>query len=361
MNKIVFPVLILIGLGCEIEISQNSAMNDNPVIDMPIADTIGVETGDQRYVFGDICDVSVDSNGNLLVLDAVTCEVLRFTPAGEYLGKFAGLGSAPGELMDPMDMTVLSGGGVAIADWDAWGLYFYDSTFVYTGFSGIMPGGSPLALAAGYDNSVLGFGVQFWSEDDLPAGEYFLASWKDSVTETFRYMEGLATIEPLSPEDVSIDFPMVCFDSSSEFELYAALSTDSTYTIHRFSKSGEEISVLEQDWERIALNPVSEDEMQQEATMNGQEISDDMLYANAIQGIYCDDLGNVWVRLGTAPYPIFDVYNSAEELIAVVTVTELLDPLFELQFEFHEDRVFAWNTNPVDYPKIIVLENSLYF
>ena len=182
MNKIVFLALLLIGLGCEVEISQTSSTEENSIIDMAIADTIGIETGDQRFVFGDICDVSIDQNGNLLVVDAVTCEVLRFTAAGEYLGQFAGLGSAPGEIADPMDMTVLSGGGVVIADWDAWGLYFYDSTFAYTGFSGIMAGGSPLAVVAGDNNSVIGLGLQFWLEDDLTVGEYLSGTQTRLIT-----------------------------------------------------------------------------------------------------------------------------------------------------------------------------------
>ncbi len=353
-------LLILFLLACGTDRSDNPARGGNHVLEMTLEDTIGVDTGDQRYVFGDICNLSIDSNGNLLVLDAITCKVRRYTLEGEYLGEFAGFGSGPGEIMDPMAMTVLSGGGVAIGDWEAWGIFFYDSSFAYTGFSGVMEGGSPLSLTAGPDNSVTGLGVRFWSENDQPVGEYFLASWKDSVNETFRFMEGPASVEPLPIGDVVVHLPVVFFDSSPEHDLYAALSTDSTYSIHRFSSSGEELGVLEQHWDRIPLNTASREEIYLEALHEGEGISEDVPYANAIQGINCDDTGKLWVRLGTAPHPVFNVYNSEGEHIAVVEATALSDPLFELSFRISGGRVFSWNTNPADYPKIIILTNPLY-
>ena len=353
----IFAILSVI--GCRITPSVDLNSDEVQLLQMVPLDTIGVEFGDERYVFGDLCSAEIDSDGNLVVLDAVSCNARRYSPSGEYLGEFAGSGSGPGELADPMGMALLSGGGVAIADWAAWGIYLYDSSYDYSTFVGPMSGGSPLSLVTGADNSVIGLCVNFWSENEQPAGEYFLASWSDSLTETFRFTSGLAQLESSEEGEVTISLPTLYFDSSPTFEVYAALSTDSTFIVTHFSATGQEIGFIEEEWEKTPLNSMSMDVINAEALIEGEDISSIQLYADAIAGIHCDNSGNVWVRLGTSPYPFFNVYNDSGEFIISVEVGQLPDPLFELDFLISEDNVLAWNTDPVDYPKVFVFDNPL--
>ncbi len=351
-----FAILLL---GCSLKRSDEETALDGSFIEIAVEDTIGREVGDERFIFGDICSLETDSAGNLIVLDALRCNVRRYTPSGEYLGEFAGAGSGPGELIDPMGMALLSGGGIAIADWAAWGIYLYDSNYDYIEFLGPMAGGSPLSLTTGADNSVIGLGIRFWNEDEQPAGEYFLSSWTDSLEETFRFLEGPANIEYREDGEVTINLPTVYFDTSPDYKLYAALSTDSTYLVRCFNSTGLELNQIEREWEKVPLNQVTRDEMDLETLVNGEEVSDEVIFAAAVMGVYLDDYSRVWVRLGTAPYPVFDVYSSSGEFVASVQATVLSDPLFELDFHIRGENLYAWNTDPVDYPKVFVLKNPL--
>ncbi len=360
MNRYLITVSVLFLLtACNRTPPMELASEETTLLQLIAVDTIGIEFGDERFVFGDICSVSTDFNGNLIVLDAITCNVRRYSPSGEYLGEFAGSGSGPGELIDPMAMALLSGGGIAIADWAAWGIYLYDRNYDYCDFIGPMAGGSPLSLATGADNSVIGLGVTFWSENEQPAGEYFLASWSDSVSETFRFTSGTALTEPSEGGEVTINLPTLYFDSSPSYEMYVALSTDSTFIVQHFSATGEEVGLIEEEWEKIPLNSMSMDLINAESRMHGEEISSEKLYADAVVGIHCDSSGNVWVRLGTSPHPLFNVYNASGEFVTSLEASELSDPLFELDFLVSGENVFAWNTDPIDFPKVLILTNPL--
>lgn len=46
---------------------------------------IGLESGDQRYVFADIRHVALDSEGNIYVLDRGNYRIIKFDPKGTYL------------------------------------------------------------------------------------------------------------------------------------------------------------------------------------------------------------------------------------------------------------------------------------
>jgi hypothetical protein len=47
--------------------------------------TIGLESGDQKYVFADITDVALDSKANIYVLDRSSYRVTEFDSNGKYI------------------------------------------------------------------------------------------------------------------------------------------------------------------------------------------------------------------------------------------------------------------------------------
>ena len=353
--KVYAPILAAVICGCTSSPDLEITAVHHTV--SPV-DTIGTAWGDDRYVFGDIRAVDTAADGAILVMDGIACTIRRYSPQGDYMGEFAGSGSGPGELQDPIDMAVLADGRIAVADWGAWGVFLFDGTMDHSEFLGPMPGGSPMSIVSGDHGSFTGLGLLFQGGETMESGEYFIASWSDSVEETFRFLTGSATVLRGRGGEVEISFPDVVFDSDSRGNLYAALSTDSTFIIRRFDASGESLGQITEDFARTPLNGESSREIMREAEETGEEVSGE-LYAMLITGMFCDRSDRLWVRMGTVPFPLFRVYDSNGDFLETVSCEDLHDPLFELDFCMGRENLLAWNRNPSDYPKVILLEKPM--
>lgn len=64
--------------------------------------TVGVEEGDENYMFNFLRDMTVDSDGNMYLLDQRMREVRKFSPAGDFISKFGSRGNGPGEFRTPL-------------------------------------------------------------------------------------------------------------------------------------------------------------------------------------------------------------------------------------------------------------------
>ena len=67
---------------------------------------IGVLDGDRNYIFGQIEDVDVDSDGNIVVLDRRSYTVSWFASDGRFLGVVGREGDGPAEFRGPEGMAV---------------------------------------------------------------------------------------------------------------------------------------------------------------------------------------------------------------------------------------------------------------
>ncbi len=300
--------------------------------------------------FGSISSVDVIDRGRIAVLDGVNCTLRIFDSDGTLLSTAAGRGSGPGELQLPMDMAVLSSGEIAVSDWGAWGISFYSNEPEYLRFLGPMPGGSPMALAPGAGNTLIGLGLSFFDENGESAGEYFLASWSDSVSPSFKFFQGRASVIPGEAGELEISFPDVVFDCSPRGETYAALSTDSTFEVSRFSPEGDETPFISRDVEKAPLP----DEMA--STLETQEEADGETGAIQIAGIYCEGDSLVWIRLGNRACPFFEVYDYQGNLRETIECPGIMDPFLQLDLRIRNGEYYAWDTNPPDYPRIYRLE-----
>lgn len=65
---------------------------------------IDVEEGPDGYIFGAMRDLTVDSEGNIYVLEFLDCMVSKFSPEGNFLFKFGRKGGGPGEFQMPIEI-----------------------------------------------------------------------------------------------------------------------------------------------------------------------------------------------------------------------------------------------------------------
>ena len=77
---------------------------------------IGVITGDPNQIFGNIRDVDVDGNGNILVLDDQDFSLSWFGPDGRFRGRTGRDGGGPGEFRAPAGLAVSPAGQIYVLD-----------------------------------------------------------------------------------------------------------------------------------------------------------------------------------------------------------------------------------------------------
>lgn len=82
--------------------------------------SVGAADGDERYLFGQIADVTTSAGGDTVyVLDRMERRIKAFDAAGEFLFDFGRGGDGPGEYQSPSSLVTLPWNGrLAVWDWE---------------------------------------------------------------------------------------------------------------------------------------------------------------------------------------------------------------------------------------------------
>ena len=90
--------------------------------------TIGVTSGAEEYMFGEIADVAVGRDGSVFIYDRQVPAVRQYDVSGEYLRTFGHAGQGPGEYRAVSGIGVLPDGRVLIWDTSGWRINVYAAT-----------------------------------------------------------------------------------------------------------------------------------------------------------------------------------------------------------------------------------------
>ena len=77
---------------------------------------IGVEEGEEEYMFANLRSVQVDSDENIYVLDSKYVKVKVYDKKGKHIRSFGKIGQGPGEFQWPARMYMRSDNVIAILD-----------------------------------------------------------------------------------------------------------------------------------------------------------------------------------------------------------------------------------------------------
>jgi len=89
--------------------------------------TIGLESGDQKYVFADITDVALDSKANIYVLDRSSYRVTEFDSNGKYIRSVEiRKGQGPEEISLIFAIAVSDKGKIFVLDWNKIKILVFD-------------------------------------------------------------------------------------------------------------------------------------------------------------------------------------------------------------------------------------------
>lgn len=362
------PSMLLLLLACG---NSEDAMTevDTDVVEqeaamLQVVQEIGVELGDSNFVFGVIQAVDFTADGNLAVLDTQKQKVSVFTPSGEFIGSLGRAGEGPGEFLSPQDLTCFDDGRIAVTDPFSREVEFFGSdlqsidtfsdfdarapfviTSAGTGFAGEQGGFNR-------DAGIITTSVALWEENADTMKVFF--ELEDDFTPDFiltRIMKPQAGLvsdglnlyysTPESEEYTVMVYPL---DGSAEFFLSFPGYTAVT-------KSDEDLQKDIEAYDYRMQAMAAQGRGGRLASVTYEPPSEYF----AVKSLGIDAEGNLWVQRGWESNPTFDLFpQGATE----PTATIIVNPELELQdftFVITPEGMAAFNANPDDYPRVLIL------
>lgn len=335
-----------------------------PSVVLTPIDSVGIEIGDERYVFGVIASVEFLPDGRLLVLDSNRQTLRVFSASGEFISEYGGPGEGPGELLSSRDLAVLGSGVIAVTDPRACEFELFSAD---SGHAGTMMGFTPRApftIDASGDMLVGHQGL--FNREEGTSGEA-LAGWKlDSPEPAVVYFEEWSRFDPeqMAARFMEPDPPLEIMDS---MVYYSPLSSEQ-YEILAFDISGNSLAPLTRpDYSPVPKTPeelgeemeLFEQRRQQmlgmgrggPAMANGAYTPSEFHYAVVSLGV--DSEGRLWARRGHGGQPVFDLFDTVTgEWLGTAAGPPNMG---SWTFVVTPYGIAAYEEDPLDYPRVVLL------
>ena len=339
-------------------------MADTPDLqcELTVSDSIGVELGGSDYMLGAF-DMCSETGGNILVLDTTTRSVKKYSSSGEHIKTILLEGSGPGEFMSPDDIAPVPGGGFIVSSIVDRKVAFYDSHMQFmremSNTSGSMMG--PIHSLAVSDSTVLcSFNVFF---RDSVSG--VLSIHSASLGEPDAVIQRNTVLLENNPHWQ--DETWLTFCISPDGMIYTARRDRFNWIIYRFTAEGTGMSSLVRNYEPVALSiseMVHEREIylgrytQAHGTAAGASC-EPARYRYAVEQLFTDRQGRLWVQSGGRLEPVFDVYSQeGDSLFRCSFRAPRWQRCDEWRFSIDRGGLLAAPANPECFPVLYILSTD---
>lgn len=369
--SIILAALIIAGsAGCGGETESISSVEETPgpvdTLILAVTDTIGLEMGDSPYVFGMILQVAHDPYGNIIALDMQKACLSVYSPDGEFIGNIGASGPGPGEFQIPIDFAVFPDGGIAVSDVISRVISYFDAEGNYISMMDEFFPTPPMSIEGCPDGGLVGQHMPMVMTGENMEMSLELSKWTDDAEPDLTYLSKPMELEFSGEGQASsqggLDFD---FAVGPDGSVLVAEISDTLFSVTGFSPEGEEFLSILEERERT---PMTQEEIDAGGlgmsimVMNG-EASADMNrmettypWRNVIGSIGVDSQSRIWVELVCEDLPVFHVYDySGKLLFAAVTNVEFT-PVTRPSFKVNSGGILAYDTDPMDYPKIYLFE-----
>lgn len=365
---IAFLLLTLSGCGNEDGNSEPGEISDSAeqTVELSIVGTIGVELGDSNYVLGSVQQIDHDLDGNILVLDRSACCVRVYSPRGEFIRQISNQGSGPGELLNPMSMTVTGDGRVFVESPFSGGMHAFTTEGEWLGLVTPFTNNPPMNTIGADSNAYVAIRLQVLPDDNNGLEvTTFIGRYEEGEEPVVKYWEYAFPFDPNDLTALLMNTVMGhTFTADRAGNVFIAELTSEEYLVQGFSADGELFLTIEQDAERVEKTPeeIHEEEIYVIAYLESLGSSGVVLdfnpnpYRNTISEIEVDGEGRIWVRRGTAVEPVFDVYNFSGEKLFTASVPEAGDDSALWEFNIDEHGIIAYSINPELFQQVYILE-----
>lgn len=299
-------ILFSFSCGSHPQDSGQAADTAIPHYDLCIVDTIGVELGDSLHMIGSMNDFCVHPDGSVLVLDRAAMRVRVFPVTGEpYV--ISREGDGPGEMLRPQSICALEDGTILISDEMKQAVMAFSPAGIYLGDYFTTDRYVPYRMDAVDSSSIVGSMLDLEMGDEVIVTFYTGRFDGDSVASvTYSSLQYALP----APELYTI---IEATEFTAGFSGRVFLTHDnSSYLVHVFDPSGEEIGLIENpDAERIPKTPeeIEEETAQFESFARGDQAYtggyEPMPFHQLVSLAGVDSEGNLWVE----HYDIEDGHN----------------------------------------------------
>ena len=355
----VFLVLVACSEGNpeQYEVSEIGTTSDT--IYISATDTIGLEIGDETKTFAFLVSCGYTLDGNIAVLDAQKSTLQIFEPNGEELMQIGRNGQAPGEYQLPLGLAI-TGNGYIVSDIAGAKIIRYNtdgSLRDELNDFGMMP---PTIITGTIGNNYLAQHLNFnlEGENGPEVSMDFVVFGDSSKPETVFQSYSIES----SGGGESSAARLECTGGINE-EAILVEQSDSLFSLISFSKTGEEIFRITEEWDKI---PLTEEELAEDELTMSIMISDEGStvdrgrqqrtneYRTIIDGVGADNQGRIWVQMGDKLTPYFKIYSETGELLSIAIPDETIDP--DATYAISPFGLLAYDEDPEDWPKIYLLE-----
>ena len=366
LRTVCCSILLTLAAGCARSGAGNGEITGIPEVELKIALTIGEETGDSNYVFGNLLRIDHDLQGNILALDRLEACIKVYSPDGVFLRRISREGSGPGELLNPFDMTVTARGNILVETPYSGGLHSFSTDGEWLGLVTPFFSNPPTGIWGGDGISYVAVRNEVLpDENGNLICNPFIGRYENGEEPVVKYWESTF---PFDPNDLTgvmrngIRSHSFCADR--EGNVFLARRTPDSYLVQGYRPGGELFLEIDREPCMVERSPaeIAEEEEFIESSLRSSGSSGVVLeyesepYRDQIADMGVDGEGGIWVRRGTEFVPTFDVYDYEGNLKFTATVPAAGEDAMYWKFIIDEQGILAYSLNPVDYQRVFVLE-----
>jgi len=310
---------------------------------------IGVEDGDENYVFGSASFIGVDQENNIYVLDMTNCRVMVYNCTGHFLRSFGNKGRGPGEFLTPHP-----------------GAINHDTLVVYdfqnSRYQILDRFGKHLNSIPKEQLSVVSR-LRLLNDGTLLALEYFPGLMKTEI-QMFCYNLSGKTVAQFFQHSVNSNMfwaewlPRFSLAVDSEEFIFLPADEKTAYEIQVFDRSGKLRRKITRKSEKF---PYTADEIQkkQEAAKRRKELTGLELIVPTqrptILDFSVDAEDRLWVRTGNynleEGWTAFDIFDKEGRYLYQYISREIRGPI-----QFIGNRIYESISFNDDYPRLEVYQ-----
>ena len=365
--SLLFLVSLLASCGGEQTDTAEPVAEPETVRELVFVDSIGVELGDSNYVFGSIESSSHSVDGNILILDRPACCTREYTPEGEFVRSFGRRGTGPGEFVNPLSMTRLSDGRIAVMDLQTGGIHTFFPDGEWQSLSAAINSEPVLNMTATDSCRYVALLTAFDAVDgqivmttevgrfEIDETEPSLVYWENTLPVTFDDFT-LIIEEGYLARVCASNFDGIVFIASRNTEEYLVTGFDADG--NEFVEISLDLPQVEKSEEEISDEAAFYNQRARNMGYNAQTNYEPNPFRWKVHSMGIDNQERLWVRRGTEEIPTFDIFDfDGNHLFTanMPAISGYSGLLWEIKID--EYGILAWSLDPPDgYQKLYTLE-----
>ncbi|MBD3277814.1 MAG: 6-bladed beta-propeller [Candidatus Aegiribacteria sp.] len=366
---VLFFVLILCflpGCGSESEEAAESSETYEDFRTLAVVDSIGIEMGDSSYVLGAIEGVAHDQYGSILVLDRSAACIKVYDREGNFLDQIGRRGSAPGEMENPISFAVLGDGRICVIDPWRGGFLTYNPDYSFEGLKVQMTNNTPALMTGLNDSGFVAGQVGYENDDGAILAHVKMLRYDLQPEPSHIYMENSFVVDFMDlGNTLEKTLFWGSFTGDRHGNVYFALMEPDKYEIIGIRQDGTQFMSASHSIEEVekTASEMADEEAYVLAKLRGWNANwgieqyTPQPMRNQVRQLGVDGEGRLWALRGTREDPTFDVFDSETgDFLFTAVLPEIGYRGLFLNFTVDEGGILAYSENPLDYPKVYIVE-----